>query len=126
MNDLSSGFDPVDDLVEGFLERLRRGERPALTEYTDKHPELAERIPALFPALLVMEEIGSRPGVSSGSLENRTGSAARMPERLGDYLLLRRIGSGGIKALCTGLPIAPTANGWPPAETTALSGFGTP
>ena len=48
MNDLSSGFDPVDDLVEGFLERLRRGERPALTEYTDKHPELAERIRALF------------------------------------------------------------------------------
>ena len=96
MNDLSSGFDPVDDLVEGFLERLRRGERPALTEYTDKHPELAERIRALFPALLVMEEIGSRPGVSSGSLENRAGSAARVPERLGDYLLLRRIGSGGM------------------------------
>ena len=44
MNEPSSDFDPVDDLVDGFLERYRRGERPSLTEYTDRHPELAERI----------------------------------------------------------------------------------
>ncbi len=40
-------FDPVDDLVEEFLERHRRGERPSVTEYTDKHPELAGRIRAV-------------------------------------------------------------------------------
>ncbi len=64
MSKASSGFDPIDDLVEAFLERYRRGERPSLTEYTDKHPELAERIRALFPALLVMEEtrLRGRPG----------------------------------------------------------------
>ncbi len=63
MSDAFSVFDPVDDLVDGFLERYRRGERPSLSEYTEKHPELAERICALFPALLVMEELGSRAAV---------------------------------------------------------------
>ena len=96
MNDAFSAFDPVDELVDGFLERHRRGERPSVSEYTEKHPELAERIRALFPALLVMEELGSRPGGSGGPLENGTGRSARVPERLGDYLLLRRIGSGGM------------------------------
>ena len=66
MSEPSSEFDPVDDLVEAFLERYRRGERPSLTEYTDKHPELAERIRAVFPALLVMEELGSGDGQATG------------------------------------------------------------
>ena len=96
MNDAFSVFDPVDELVDGFLERYRRGERPSLSEYTEKHPELAERIRALFPALLVMEELGSRAGGSGGSVENRSGPSAKVPERLGDYVLLRRIGSGGM------------------------------
>ena len=30
MNEAISGFDPVDELVDGFLERYRRGERPSL------------------------------------------------------------------------------------------------
>jgi eukaryotic-like serine/threonine-protein kinase len=96
MSEILSAFDPVDELVDGFLERYRRGERPSLTEYTDKHPELAERIRSLFPALLVMEELGSRDGHASGLHANGTGPAANVPERLGDYLLLRRIGSGGM------------------------------
>ncbi len=34
MSDAFSVFDPVDELVDGFLERYRRGERPSLTECT--------------------------------------------------------------------------------------------
>jgi WD40 repeat protein/serine/threonine protein kinase len=90
---LSSGFDPVDELVEAFLERHRRGERPSLTEYTEQHPELAERIRALFPALLVLEELGSRGGETTGSPAD---AGALVPQRLGDYLLLRPVGSGGM------------------------------
>ena len=97
MSEETSGFDPVDELVDAFLERYRRGERPSLTEYTDEHPELAERIRSLFPALLVMEELGSRgrPGGRGSRWPDRL-RALRCPERLGDYLLLRPIGSGGM------------------------------
>ena len=96
MSEAFSVFDPVDDLVDGFLERYRRGERPSLSEYTEKHPELAERIRSLFPALLVMEELGPGAGGSGGPVEKGAGLTAKVPERLGDYLLLRRIGSGGM------------------------------
>ncbi len=93
MNEPPSEFDPVDDLVEEFLERYRRGERPSLTEYTDKHPGLAERIRALFPALLVIEDLGSRGAPES---EHKAATGTAMPQRLGDYLLLRTVGSGGM------------------------------
>jgi len=96
MSNGSSVFDPVEDLIEAFLERYRRGERPALTEYTDKHPELAERIRTLFPALLVMEELGSGGERPTGPKVGQTGVGAEMPQRLGDYLLLRFVGSGGM------------------------------
>jgi hypothetical protein len=58
MSEPSLEFDPIDDLADAFLERYRRGERPSLSEYADRHPELAERIRAVFPALVAIEEIG--------------------------------------------------------------------
>jgi WD40 repeat protein/serine/threonine protein kinase len=96
MNSASTGVDPLDDLADEFLDRCRRGERPLLTEYTERYPELAERIRSVFPALIVMEEIG--PGESQANLLelDQKGSGATMPQRLGDYLLLRPIGSGGM------------------------------
>jgi len=54
VSDSSSGRNPVEALAEEFLDRFRRGDRPALTEYTDKHPELADEIRDLFPALVMM------------------------------------------------------------------------
>ncbi len=96
MNDVSAGFDPVDDLVDGFLERYRQGERPAITEYTDRYPELAERIRALFPALLLLEQMVPETDESHDSREGRNGKKAVIPDRLGDYVILRQIGSGGM------------------------------
>jgi len=96
MSSASSGVDPLDDLAEEFLERCRRGRPPALTEYTEKYPELAERIRSVFPALVIMDEIGSGPGQASVLDVERIGSGGSMPQRLGDYLLLRPIGSGGM------------------------------
>lgn len=96
MTEPSSEFDPVEGLVDAFLEQYRRGERPSLTEYTEAHPEYAERIRALFPALIAMEEFGAK---SDGSADHREEPFPRsdpMPPRLGDYILLRPVGSGGM------------------------------
>ncbi len=96
MSEASSGSDLVNDLVEGFLERYRRGERPPLTEYTEKYPALAERIRTLFPALLLMEAIGPSDGLAPRPVAGQTDAGAPMPRRLGDYTLLRTVGSGGM------------------------------
>jgi hypothetical protein len=90
----ASGSDPLGQLADEFLGRQRRGEQPALTEYTDRHPELAEQIRELFPALLLMEDVrpGQRTLVGAG-----VGPAGAGPlERLGEYRIVREIGRGGM------------------------------
>ncbi len=91
-----SGSDLLNELAHDFAERYRRGERPPVNEYTDRYPDLAGEIRDLFPTLVMMEQLGS-------GVENRSGPVARrprvdepMPERLGDYRILREIGRGGM------------------------------
>src|SRR5262245_7945550 len=81
--------DPVEELAEAFLERYRRGERPALSEFIARAPEHAQEIRELFPALMLMEQA------------DPAASALKPPEvchleRLGDYRLLREVGRGGM------------------------------
>ena len=64
MNTSSDERNPVELLAEEFLGRKRRGERPTLQEYLDRHPELAEEIRDLFPALLMMEDLGGSSGAT--------------------------------------------------------------
>jgi serine/threonine protein kinase/WD40 repeat protein/tetratricopeptide (TPR) repeat protein len=96
-----SDDDPLGPVLESLLERVRRGERPALTELMARHPELAGRIRESMPALVELEQLG----ISSGSLTPRarhstatsdSGDAVPSPERLGDYLIHRRLGGGGM------------------------------
>ena len=54
--DESERDDLLDRLVEEFAARLRRGERPALKEYTDRYPDLADEIRELFPAMVEVEQ----------------------------------------------------------------------
>jgi serine/threonine protein kinase/WD40 repeat protein len=87
---------PVEELAEDFLARFRRGERPSLAEYTQRHPELAGEIRDLFPALVMMEEAGPAPAEPR---QARAGSAlpdGRRLDRLGDYYILREVGRGGM------------------------------
>src|SRR5207247_7454246 len=58
-------------------------------------PEWADRIRALFPALVVMEKV--RPGPDDGTGAGaEAGAADARPERLGDFRIVREIGHGGM------------------------------
>src|SRR5262249_50899006 len=97
MTESGSERNPVEVLADEFLARYRQGERPALTEYTDRHPELAAEIRDLFPALVVMEDVV--PGGGDMTRTSDGGSAApagRPLTRLGDYRILREVGRGGM------------------------------
>jgi serine/threonine protein kinase len=82
-------------LAAEWRQRLRRGERPELSEYTARYPELAEQIRELLPGLIALEEL--RPATA-----NLTGDYAPAPdqagppERLGDFRILREVGRGGM------------------------------
>ena len=44
-------------LADEFAARYRAGERPPLQEYIDRHPELADDISELFPAMVEIEQV---------------------------------------------------------------------
>src|SRR5207302_921637 len=94
MNTASSASenDPLAPLADEFLDRCRRGERPAPEDYARLHPELASQILELFPALLVMENLGGSVAGQSGP----TPAPAPAPHRLGEYRILRQVGRGGM------------------------------
>jgi len=95
MTSSSDQRNPVELLAEEFLDRKRRGERPTLQEYLDRHPELAEEIRDLFPALLMMEDLGESSGGTTGAPADGAAASPRL-ERLGDYRILHEVGRGGM------------------------------
>jgi serine/threonine protein kinase len=96
MSDPSSERDPVEALAEEFVERHRRGERPSLSEYAAKHPDLADDIRELFPALVKMEQLRPQRGDTPDFGRGDGAAAVLKLERLGAYRILREIGRGGM------------------------------
>jgi WD40 repeat protein len=89
--DDSQGYDLLDRLAEEFAGRFRRGERPALEDYTDRYPELADEIRELFPALIKVEQVEE-------IFQDRDEAATKTPplSQVGDYRIIREIGHGGM------------------------------
>jgi len=77
VNDTSLDPEPLVAIAEEFLDRLRRGECPSLSEYAQAYPELADRIHDLFPALVELERLGPAPpsGRRRSVTSSRSGSA---------------------------------------------------
>ena len=75
-----------------------------MAEYEAQHPELAAAIHDLFPALLLMENLGEGSlGVPAGAVDRAAATAdgprailGPVPDQLGDYRILREIGRGGM------------------------------
>src|SRR5262245_20759557 len=82
--------DLLDRLVDEFAGRFRRGEQPSLKDYTDRYPELAAEIRALFPAMVQVEQVGE-------ICHAREQAETRTPplSQVGDYRIIREIGHGG-------------------------------
>ena len=98
MSEHPSEFISFDRLADSFIARLRKGERPGLTEYVDRYPEHAEDIVDLFPALAEMECLKPEPDAATGSFvaDFVNGCDTPHPTQMGDYRILRLIGQGGM------------------------------
>ena len=76
---------PVDRLAEEFVARYRRGERPSISEYTAKYPELADKLQEILAALVLMEEHApARAPLDESSAEASAG-------RIADAAAARRV-----------------------------------
>ncbi len=94
MIDSAQERDPLDELAEEFVSRLRQGQTPAISQYVLQHPQFADQIEQLFPAIAAMEQYRSEE-----ETQRRAGFRASHPgaaEFLGDFRILREIGRGGM------------------------------
>lgn len=92
----SSSESLLDELAEEFTLRVRRGEHPALSEYAGRHPQLADEIRELFPALVEMERLNVGSGGSDNDSVVWTNAVGEPLRQLGDYRIIREIGRGGM------------------------------
>src|SRR6516164_7231470 len=87
----------LERLAEEFVERHRRGERPALSEYVKRHPDLAAEVRELFPALVQIEKLKPAAGDLTGAFDPlSTPKDEHTPERFGEFRILRQVGHGGM------------------------------
>jgi WD40 repeat protein len=82
-----------DQLAEEFADRCRQGERPSLTEYVDRLPQMAGAIREMFPALVEVEQVEG--DARKDALNHKRPSVPPLTE-LGDYRIVREIGHGGM------------------------------
>ncbi len=82
--------DPVDILAEEFADRLRRGEHPSVSDYAAAHPEHAEQLRELLPAVAQMEFL-KRFRRATGLADKES-----LPDRFGDFRIVRELGRGGM------------------------------
>ncbi len=98
MSESEARSERVLELAEEFLERYRKGERPPLKEYIDRHPELAAEIKEVFPAMAILENIAvvdeslAAPGPESEAERQKRPAL----QQLGDFRIIREIGHGGM------------------------------
>jgi serine/threonine protein kinase len=78
-------LDPFDRLAQEFAARIRKGETPSIDEYAARHPEDAPRIHMLLQSVALIEQL------RQGTQESRP-----MPDRLGEFRVVRELGRGGM------------------------------
>jgi eukaryotic-like serine/threonine-protein kinase len=94
MNVNGESPDQFDAVAEEFAERFRRGERPTIAEYAVRHPEFADEIRELFPALIMIEE--AEVDSSHGPCDDVPTDNGEPLKQLGDFRILREVGRGGM------------------------------
>jgi serine/threonine protein kinase/tetratricopeptide (TPR) repeat protein len=106
-----SGEDPVlTDLLEEIANQIQAGLPVDLEAYLEKHPEHAEELRQLLPAVQVLNRLGKSAGPGEVAIASGPGPAAGPalePEGpLGDFRLVREIGRGGMAVVYEAVQIS--------------------
>jgi tetratricopeptide (TPR) repeat protein len=79
-------------VVEEYLDRLNRGERPEVESYARRYPQLAGVLRQMLPALELMRA----PGENLSGQDEFSAPPSLLAGCLGDYRILREVGRGGM------------------------------
>ena len=92
--DHSASYGSADDQIEALLFECLEAKQPgdAIEAAAQANPEIAEPLRRAYREMLRFDLVGAAPASGSALLGLPTGS---VPERLGEYRLLERLGAGG-------------------------------
>ena len=85
----------LEELIEDFARRYREGERPAIKEYTDRCPHLADEIRELIRTRLVILKAEEEWDKAGESVHPKLADFAR-DIAIPSYRIIREIGRGGM------------------------------
>jgi serine/threonine protein kinase len=91
----------VQSLVDAYLERRRRGERPSRGDFAEVDPRLLDDVWDCLPVMAALESLRRTPRSDSNfgpeaSPGPESPVTTGVPCRLGDYRIVREIGRGGM------------------------------
>ena len=86
----------VADLLEQVTQRIQAGESVDLAALAREHPQCAEQLRQLFPAMRVLTEIGQHAEGDDTAAGERLFDPIPTTGVLGDYRIIREIGRGGM------------------------------
>ena len=83
-------------LCDEIIERLQAGDRVDMASLALEHPEYADQLRRLLPALEALVDLGASAVQNPSSVVSKQGNSDLAPKVLGDYRILREIGRGGM------------------------------
>ena len=86
----------LEQLVDDLIERLQAGDEVDLEAVIREHPDHAEPIRRMVPALEALVDFGETSAPSDGRRPGRTQEVGTPAKVLGDFRLLQEIGRGGM------------------------------
>jgi serine/threonine protein kinase len=86
----------VAEMLEEITKRLQAGEPLDFSAILDAHPDQAERLRRMLPALEVLADLGRSAGRGLAPLPVAGGETSHDSGFLGDFRILREVGRGGM------------------------------
>lgn len=84
------------DVVEQFAESCRAGESPSVLETVGRYPHLRDELAEILPTIIALHEFKDAESAERELLSGAGQPSMNMPQRIGEYDLVRELGRGGM------------------------------
>jgi len=84
----------LEKIVDQFTAELRDGKHPAIGDYQDRHPELANEIADVLSSVAMIEQL-KNGSVTRADYQLRFDSVSKL-KQIGNYTVVRELGRGGM------------------------------